>query len=74
MPLIEHHDAAVHAVKVRYERGTPQCDTNFNFKRFNRNNFIIINRMISEELTDLIASQIDVQVRQVLDRLWSSFM
>jgi hypothetical protein len=30
---------------------------------------IIINRMIAEELTEyLIASQIDVQVRQVLDR------
>jgi hypothetical protein len=36
---------------------------------------IIINRMIAEELTEyLIASQIDVQVRQVLDRLWSSLM
>jgi hypothetical protein len=36
---------------------------------------IIIHRMIAEELTDyLIASQIDIQVRQVLDRLWSSLM
>jgi hypothetical protein len=36
---------------------------------------IIINRMIAEELTEyLIASQTDVQVRQVLDRLWSSLM
>jgi hypothetical protein len=36
---------------------------------------IIINRMIAEELTEyLIASQIDVQVRQVLDRFWSSLM
>jgi hypothetical protein len=36
---------------------------------------IIINRMPAEELTEyLIASQIDVQVRQVLDRLWSRLM
>jgi hypothetical protein len=36
---------------------------------------IIINRMIAEELTKyLIASQINVQVRQVLDRLWSNLM
>jgi hypothetical protein len=36
---------------------------------------IIINRMIAEDLTEyLIASQIDVQVRKVLDRLWSSLM
>jgi hypothetical protein len=36
---------------------------------------IIINRMIAEELTEyLIAPQIDVQVRQVLDRLWSCLM
>jgi hypothetical protein len=36
---------------------------------------IIINRMIAEECTEyLIPSQIDVQLRQVLDRLWSSLM
>jgi hypothetical protein len=36
--------------------------------------FFFFNRMI-EELTEyLIASQIDVQVRQVLDRLWSSLV
>jgi hypothetical protein len=36
---------------------------------------IIINRMIAEELTEYLnASQIDVQVRQVLDRVWSSLM
>jgi hypothetical protein len=36
---------------------------------------IILNRMIAEELTEyLIASQIDVQARQVPDRLWSSIM
>jgi hypothetical protein len=32
-------------------------------------------RMIAEELTEYLnASQIDIQVRQVLDRLWSSLM
>jgi hypothetical protein len=36
---------------------------------------IIINRMKAEELTEYwIASHIDVQVGQVLDRLWSSLM
>jgi hypothetical protein len=36
---------------------------------------IIINRMTAEELTEyLIASQIDFQVRKVLDRFWSSLM
>jgi hypothetical protein len=36
---------------------------------------IIIKSMIAEELTEyLIALQIDVQVRQELERLWSSLM
>jgi hypothetical protein len=42
----------------------------FFFSILKLNIMIIINRMLAEELTEyLVASQIDVQVRKVLDRL-----
>jgi hypothetical protein len=58
----------------------PECSSNYESEMKNNSSIpsfasFFFNRMIVEELTEyLIVSQIDVQVRQVLDRLWSSLM